>query len=192
MPQIVQQDGHTFSSSFYLLNTRIDTIYSTPWYFSISFQFCLRQGKQFKLSLFKGIHYLLPLHSPIYYSYITCTSHVPSLFTQFSRVIQAGNQRCLPPRPRLDGALKGKKKQGTAPKHSISMPYGRLLWPTWIIRWTFSTFSVPSSKVIGEKEWRKCKFTMSVTLWDSRGMWGERHRRPPGVCECMKGKVLNA
>ena len=51
--------------------TSNDTIYSTPWYFSIFFQFCLHLGKQFKLSLSKDIYYLFPLCSPI------CSSYIP-------------------------------------------------------------------------------------------------------------------
>ena len=52
VPHIVQQDGHTFPTSFHLLNTGNDAIYSTPWYLSVPFQFCPHQGKQLKTFLF--------------------------------------------------------------------------------------------------------------------------------------------
>ena len=88
---IIQQNGHTFPSSFNLLNTGNDIIYSTSWYLSISFQFCLHQGKQVKLSLSKDIHHLLPLCSLIYSSY----SYLVNLhsFTKLYRV-EAGNVSC--------------------------------------------------------------------------------------------------
>ena len=50
-----------------------DAINSTPCYFSLSFQFRLLQGKQFKPSFFENVHNILPFRCSIYSSYIPCT-----------------------------------------------------------------------------------------------------------------------
>ena len=73
LAHIVEKDVHPFPSSFYLLNTSKDAIYSTPWYLSIPFSISSLLRQKFKLSFFENIHHLLPLHSSIYSSYIPCT-----------------------------------------------------------------------------------------------------------------------
>ena len=78
---------------------------------SISFQFCLRQGKQFKLSLLKTF----TTSSLSAVPFIPLTFHVPNRFTPFRRVIHGGSRRSLLPCPMLDDALKVKKKQCAGP-----------------------------------------------------------------------------
>ena len=73
LPYIIQQDSQPFPSSFELLDTSNDAIYSTPWDPSVQVSISSPSRQALKFSFSKNIHYLLPLHSIIYSSYIPCT-----------------------------------------------------------------------------------------------------------------------
>ena len=57
--------------------------------------------------------------------------------------------------------------------------------PTTHMDHTVNLFCSSSQGIRGEER-RKCKFTMSVMLWDSRDMGGGSRRSPSGVCEDKK------
>ena len=161
MANIVQQDSHIFPSSFHLLNTGNDTVYLTPWYLSIPFQFCPHQSKHLELSLSKNIHHLFPFRSPIYYS-----SYIP--YIQPIYIVSSshtGKESAMPPTPSEAGWCTQKEEE-TGCMPLTQHPQTIWLTPTIRMGHTVNLFCFRFTSNSREES------VSNVMLWDSIDMWG--------------------
>ena len=91
--------------------------------------------------------------------FIPLIFHVNSQFTWFHQVIEGGIQQSLPPHPRLDDVLKGKKKQGADPTQ-----HPQTIWSTPMTPMDYTVNLFCSQFTRNKIEQRRCESTMNVML----------------------------